>query len=233
MPNIWNIATNSCKVNFDKAKHLNEQYLKEKNDLIQERSDLACLAEWCMNEYTALLKQKLELEQVNKDLELTVEQQDIKMQEMMDETKQVNTADKVNRLTASVSHLVAWSQAIGNTACKHAEMIAQEARSVATAMQAKEVALTEGKTEIASLRNQIKKGKYKSQLTVNNNYDANDKSPEPTPGASSLTTSIPSDNHSIHDLITDTLAQFMAANPSLHASPLPSMPKCRRLKIPI
>jgi len=28
---------------FDKAKHLNEQYLKEKNDLIQERSDLVWL----------------------------------------------------------------------------------------------------------------------------------------------------------------------------------------------
>ncbi|KAE9411489.1 hypothetical protein BT96DRAFT_968919 [Gymnopus androsaceus JB14] len=64
---------------FDKAKHLNEQYLKEKNDLIQERSDLTCLAEFCVNVYVALLKQKLELEQVNEDLELTIKQQDIKM----------------------------------------------------------------------------------------------------------------------------------------------------------
>ncbi|KAE9400065.1 hypothetical protein BT96DRAFT_1099205 [Gymnopus androsaceus JB14] len=99
-----------------------------------------------------------------------------------------------------------------DVARKHAEMIAQEARSVATAMQAKEVALTEHETEIASLRNQIKKGKYKSQPTVNDNHDANDKSPEPTPA--------------------DTLVQFMAANPLLHASPVPSMPKHRKTQNP-
>ncbi|KAE9388087.1 hypothetical protein BT96DRAFT_1004510 [Gymnopus androsaceus JB14] len=99
---------------FNKAKHLNEQYLKEKNDLIQERSDLARLAESRANE------------------------------------------------------------------------------SVATDMQAKEAALTERETEIASLKNQIKKGKYKSRITVNDDHDANDESPEPTPGASSSATSIPS-----------------------------------------
>ena len=80
--------------------------------------------------------------------------------------------------------------------------------------------------------NQIKKGKYKSRTTVNNDHDADDESPEPTPGASSSTTSIPSDNHSIRDLITDTLAQFMAANPSLHASPGPSTPKRRKTRNP-
>ncbi|KAE9384385.1 hypothetical protein BT96DRAFT_1008130 [Gymnopus androsaceus JB14] len=112
----------------------------------------------------------------------------------MDETEQVNAADKeqadkVDRLTASVSHLQALLEAVQRErgmARKYAETIAQEARSVATVMQAKEAAL------IASLRNQIKKGKYKSRTTVNNDHDADDESPEPTPGASSLTTSIPS-----------------------------------------
>ena len=82
------------------------------------------------------------------------------------------------------------------------------------------------------MRNQIKKGKYKSRPTANNDYDADDESPEPTPCASSSTTSIPSDNHSIGDLITDTLAQFMAANPLVHASPAPSMPKRRKTQNP-
>jgi len=91
---------------------------------------------------------------------------------------------------------------------------------------------TERETEIASLRNQIKKGKYKSRPTVNDDHDADDERPELAPGASSSTTSIPSDNHSIRDLINDTLAQFMAANPSLHASPAPSMPKRRKTRNP-
>ena len=87
---------------------------------------------------------------------------------------------------------------------------------------------TERKNEIASLRNQIKKGKYKSRPSVNDDQDADDESPGPTPGASSLTTSIPFNNHTIHDLITNTLAQFVAANPSLQASPLPPAPKRRK-----
>ncbi|KAE9389194.1 hypothetical protein BT96DRAFT_1003492 [Gymnopus androsaceus JB14] len=73
---------------------------------------------------------------------------------MMDETE----------LNASVSHLQALLEAAQrekDMARKHAETIAQEARSVATDMQAKEVALTERKTKIVSLRNQIRKGKYK------------------------------------------------------------------------
>ncbi|KAE9387367.1 hypothetical protein BT96DRAFT_1005190 [Gymnopus androsaceus JB14] len=229
---------------FDKTQRLNEQYRKEKNDLIKEKSDLERLAELRANEYATLLKEKEKLEQLAEKLEYTVEQRDIEMldlRETIEETDQANTvnmelqSDKVDRLTANVSHLqtlLETAQRERDVSRKHAETIAQEARSVATDMQAKEAALTEHETEIASLRNQIKKGKYKSRPTVNDDHDADDESPEPTPGASSSSTSIPSDNHSIRDLITDTLAQLMAANPSLHASPASSTPKRRKARNP-
>ncbi|KAE9392346.1 hypothetical protein BT96DRAFT_1000439 [Gymnopus androsaceus JB14] len=247
---------------FDKTQHLNEQYRKEKNDLIKEKSDLEHLAESHANKYATLLKEKEKLagnsygislyahrcnqEQLAEKLEYTIEQRDIEildLRETIEETDQANTvdielqSDKVDRLTAIVSHLVTnptrdGSERERDVSRKHAEMIAQEARSVATDMQAKEAALTEHETEIASLRNQIKKGKYKRRLTVNDNHDANDESPEPTPGASSSSTSIPSNNHSIHDLITDTLVQFMTANPLLHASPASSTPKRRKAQNP-
>ncbi|KAE9393962.1 hypothetical protein BT96DRAFT_943530 [Gymnopus androsaceus JB14] len=132
---------------FDKTQCLNEQYWKEKNDLIKEKSDLIRNA-W-----------------------LNCVQTNIKMldlQETIEETDQANTvdmelqSDKVDRLTANGSHLRWLRERERDVSCKHAETIAQEARSVATDMQAKEVALTEHKTEIASLRNLIKKGKYKS-----------------------------------------------------------------------
>ncbi|KAE9411490.1 hypothetical protein BT96DRAFT_930565 [Gymnopus androsaceus JB14] len=56
-----------------------------------------------------------------------------------------------------------------NTTRKHAEMIAQEVHAqqeVATAMQAKEAALTKRKTKIASLRNQIKKSNVKANYEL-------------------------------------------------------------------